>query len=137
MHRTQAGEPDSTGWMVAASTGGGFSVQLPLKFNDFTVTEADPKSAALRTHVVGARSQEGIKFTASRIVYRKGAESAKSFFSRFEKAVERKGDAVVYRRAVLLESDLLLMIVEAPREHEALVEGLAKRFFDSLRISTP
>src|SRR5688572_10246061 len=105
MHRTQAGEPDSSGWMVAASTDGGFSAQLPLKFNDFTVTEADPKSAALRTHVVGAKSQEGIKFTASRIVYRKGADSAKSFFSRFEKTgtrssgkravdlVERKGGA--------------------------------------------
>lgn len=158
MHRTQVGEPDSTGWMVAASTDGGFSVQLPLKFNDFTVTETDPKSAALRTHVVGAKSQEGIKFTASRIVYRKAADSAKSFFSKFEKAgsrssrprgplqvagrkavdsAERKGNAVVYQRAVLLESDLLLMIVEAPREHEALVEGLTKRFFDSLRISTP
>lgn len=85
MHRVQAGEPDASGWMVAASTEGGFSVRLPLKFNDFTIAESDPKAPALRTYVVGTKSQEGIKFSATRIVYRNGAESAKRFFSRFEK----------------------------------------------------
>jgi hypothetical protein len=158
MHRVQAGEPDASGWMVAASTEGGFSVRLPLKFNDFTLVESDPKAPTLRTFAVGAKSQEGIKLSATRIVYRKGAESAKHFFSRFEKGLDlgstpervkpysigerravdlvlkRKSD-VSYQRAVLLESDLLLLIVESPRIHEATAQQVAAPFFDSLVVS--
>src|SRR4030095_4903909 len=74
MHRVQAGEPDASGWMIATSTEGGFSVRLPLKFNDFTLEESDAKAATLRSFIVGTKSQEGIKFSATRIVYRKGAE---------------------------------------------------------------
>jgi len=88
MHRLQAGEPDATGWMLAKSTDGGFSVRLPLKFNDFTLAESDPKAPVLRTLTVGAKSQEGIKFSATRIVYRKGAESARHFFARFEQGLD-------------------------------------------------
>lgn len=158
MHRIQAGEPDDSGWMVAASTEGGFSVRLPLKFNDFTIVESDPKALALRTFVVGTKSQEGIKFTATRIVYRKGAESAKRFFSRFEngkdlgskperitplkvgqrRAVDlllRNASAVSYQRAVLLDSDLLLMIVESPDIHDGTARQFVTPFFDSLVVN--
>jgi hypothetical protein len=158
MHRVQAGEPDASGWMVAASTEGGFSVRMPIKFNDFTLVESDPKAPTLRTFTVGAKSQEGIKLSATRIVYRKGAESAKHFFARFEKGLDlgstpervkphsiserravdlvlkRKSD-VSYQRAVLLEADLLLLIVESPRIHEATAQEVAAPFFDSLVVS--
>jgi hypothetical protein len=159
MHRIQAGEPDASGWMVAASTQGGFTVRLPLKFNDFTIAEQDAKAAARQTFTVGARSQEGIKFTATRIAYRKGAESARHFFSQFEKGqglgvtpeqvtpqrigerravdlVLRRGSDVSYQRVVLLESDLLLMTVEAPRSHDATVQQYTTPFFDSLTVTT-
>jgi hypothetical protein len=158
MHRVQAGEPDASGWMVAASTGGGFSVRLPLKFNDFTIAESDPKAPALRAFVVGTRSREGIKFSATRIVYRKGVESAKHFFARFERGqdlgsapehvtpvrvgerravdlVLKRGPEVSYQRIVLLESDLLLMIVEYPRGEDATARPFVGPFFDSLRVS--
>lgn len=159
MHRVQAGEPDASGWVTAASTEGGFSVRLPLKFNDFSLTEPDPNAPTLRTFTVGAKSQEGIKFSATRIVYRKGAESAKYFFSRFEKGQDlgstpesltphsvgerrtvdltlKKPSAVAYQRAVLLNSDLLLMIVESPRSHETTAQQLVGPFFDSLVVGT-
>ena len=157
MHRVQAGEPDASGWMVAASTEGGFSVRLPLKFTDFTVEESDAKAATLRSFIVGTKSQEGIKFSATRIVYRKGAESAKYYFSKFEKGqdldltpesvtprrigarpaidlVLRRASDVAYQRVVLLESDLLLLIVEAPRSHDATAHQFVATFFDSLVI---
>jgi len=158
MHRVQAGEPDASGWILATSTEGGYAVRLPLKFNDFTVEESDPRAPAERIYAVGARSQEGIKFTVSRIVYRKGAESARHFFARFAKgegfdsaperiaprkvggrpAVDllvRKGQAVTYQRVVLLEMDLLLMAVESPRAHEAAIQQFLAPFFDSLVVS--
>ena len=156
MHRTQAGEPDASGWMTAASTEGGFSVRLPLKFNDFTVEESNPQAAALRLFVVGTRSREGIKFTATRVVYRAGAESAQRYFRRFEsgqglaperitplvvgerRAVDlvlKRADAVAYQRVVLLGSDLLLMVVESPRAHEETARELATPFFESLVVT--
>lgn len=158
MHRLQAGEPDASGWMVARSTEGGFSVRLPLKFNDFTFAESDPKAPVLRTFTVGTKSQEGIKFSVTRIVYRKGAESAKYFFSRFERGqdlgatperitpheiaerravdlVLRRPSDVAYQRVVLLESDLLLMVVESPRSQDATAQQFVSAFFDSLVVS--
>lgn len=157
MHRVQAGEPDASGWMPATSTEGGFSVRLPLKFNDFTIVEADPKAPALRTFTVGTKSQEGIKFSATRIVYRKGARSAKQIFSRFEKGLDlgstperitphriaekravdlvlKRASDVSYQRVVLLDADLLLMVVESPRSHEATAQQFAGPFFDSLVV---
>ena len=50
MHRKQAGEPDETGWMLAESTEGRFSVRMPINFNDFTVVETNPNAPAERTH---------------------------------------------------------------------------------------
>jgi hypothetical protein len=160
MHRIQAGEPDASGWMIAASTEGGFSVRLPLRFNDFTIVEPDLKGQTLRTFTVGAKSQEGIKFSATRIAYRKGAESAKYFFSRFEKGqglglspervtarrigerravdlVLKRASDVSFQRAVLLESDLLLMIVESPLGQAATAEPFVAPFFDSLVVGAP
>ena len=158
MHRIQAGEPDASGWMVAASTEGGFSVRMPIKFNDFTLAESDPKAAALRTYTVGAKSQEGIRISATRIAYRKGAESARHFFSRFEKGLDlgstpqlvkphsvgerqavdlvlKRKSGVAYQRIVLLESDLVLLSIESPQEHEPTVQKIAASFFDSLKIT--
>lgn len=157
MHRVQAGEPDASGWMVAASTEGGYSVRLPLKFNDFTIAERDPKAPVLRTFTVGAKSQEGIKFTATRLVYRKGGDAAK-FFSRFEKGrdlgsvpervtpqnignrravdlVLRGASAVSYQRVVMLDTDLLLMIVESPSSYDTTAQSFVNPFFDSLVVT--
>ncbi|MDZ4834035.1 MAG: hypothetical protein SGJ27_09690, partial [Candidatus Melainabacteria bacterium] len=39
MHRVQATTKDSSGWYLAASTHGSFSVLLPIPFNDFTVID--------------------------------------------------------------------------------------------------
>jgi hypothetical protein len=157
MHRKEAGTPDKSGWMLAKSTEGRFSVQLPLKFNDFTITEANPNTPAVRTYTVGARSSERIAVVATRIAYRKGAAAAREYFARFEKGqgldakaesvtprrigplravdlVLKRPGGVVYERVVLLDADLLLMSVEAPRERDATAQQLAATFFDSLQV---
>jgi hypothetical protein len=156
MHRKQAGEPDPSGWMLAKSTEGRFSVRLPIRFNDFTLTEAYP-APATRTHTVGARSSERIALVATRIEYRKGAAAAREYFAKFEKGeafgtrpelvtplkvgalravdlVIRRPADISYQRVVLLDADLLMMSVEAPREHDADARLLAATFFDSLEV---
>jgi hypothetical protein len=158
MHRIQAGEPDASGWIVAASTEGGFSVRLPLKFNDFTLEASDAKDEMLRSFGIGSKSQEGIIFSATRVVYRKGAESSKHHFSTIENGQDRdltpesvtprriggrpavdfaykRASDVAYQRVILLESDLLMLFVDSPRVHEATARQLADAFFDSLVVT--
>jgi hypothetical protein len=157
MHRTQAGELDATGWTTAASTHGRFSVRLPLKFNDFTVAEADAGSKVDKIFTVGTRSSEGLKFVASRMTYRKpgaatdffgAAERREGFaakasqhrkldyrgFRAVEILISERG-AVLYQRLVLAGPDLISLTLEAPREHDALARDLLPRFFDSLAVA--
>src|SRR5262249_33136922 len=154
MHRTQAGELDSSGWTAARSTEGGFTVRLPLRFNDFTIADSNPESATGRMFVVGAKSAEGLKLTATPITYRK-ADGAATYFARIgrgeglqskpqsvkaltasgRKAVDLQlssSSAVAYSRYVLLDSDLIVMTVEAPVAHRSTAETLAPAGFASL-----
>jgi hypothetical protein len=156
MHRTQAGELDSSGWTAARSTEGGFAVRLPLRFNDFTVTDSDPASPTGKVFTVGAKSVEGVKITATRITYRK-ADGAATYFTKIgrgeglqakpqsiktltvlgRKAIDLQlstGSAVSYARYVLLGSDVIVLIVEAPVAQRSLAEDLAPRFFGSLAV---
>jgi len=156
MHRRQAGEPDATGWMLAESTEGRFSVRMPIRFNDFTVVETNANAPAERTHTIGARSSEGIALVAMRITYRKGAAGAKEYFARLEKGEGlagkpqrlRKRQAagrpvvdfeigspakVAYMRAVLLGSEVMMLTVEAPRAHDEDARLLVPAFFESLQ----
>src|SRR5262245_8731540 len=142
MHRTQAAELDSSGWTAARSTEGGFTVRLPLRFNDFTIADSNPESITGKMFVVGAKSAEGLKFTASRITYRK-ADGAATYFARIgrgeglqtkpqsvkaltasgRKAVDLQlssSSAVSYSRYVLLDADLIVMTVEAPAAHRSI-----------------
>ena len=156
MHRTQAGELDSSGWTIARSTEGGFTVRLPLRFNDFTIADSNPDSPTGKMFVVGAKSTEGVKFTATRISYRK-ADGAATYFEKIgrgeglqskpqsikaltvsgRKAVELQlsgSSAVSYSRYVLLDSDLIVMTVEAPRTQRSAAETLAPTLFESLAV---
>jgi hypothetical protein len=156
MHRTQAGELDSSGWTTAQSTEGGFTVRLPLRFNDFTIAESKPDSPTGKIFVVGAKSVEGLKFTASRITYAK-ADAAAGYFAKIgrgeglqskpqsvkaltvsgRKAVDLQlsGNATVaYSRYVLLDSDVVALVLEAPVAQRSLAETLAATFLDSLAV---
>lgn len=160
MHRVQAGAPDASGWMTAASTGGGFSVRLPIRFNDFTVVDLTGSAPTLRTDTVGGKSAEGLKFSATRIVYRRGAAGAREYFAQFASGaafvprperltplavggrpavdlVVRHPGTVAHQRAVRLEKDVLLLVLEAPAGEEALARKLAGPFFESLAVTAP
>jgi hypothetical protein len=50
--------------------------------------------------------------------------------------VLRRGSDVSYQRVVLLESDLVLLIVETPLSYDATAQQFVKPFFDSLVVST-
>ncbi|SRR6266511_2300358 len=156
MHRIQAGELDATGWTTAQSTEGRFTVRLPLRFNDFTVAETDPNSVAAKTFAVGAKSAEGIKFSATRVTYRKPGAAANRF-SQIEngeafptkptsiKKIQHRGfkavdvtlsnsSSVAYQRVLLVGPDIVTLIVEAPLPQRDLAMRLVPTFFESVTI---
>lgn len=65
MHRVQAGKPDQKGWCVAESTNGGFVVELPGLFNDFTQIGKATDGAVVTISTVGMRTPGGIKYSAT------------------------------------------------------------------------
>jgi len=160
MHRQAAGKLDASGWTTADSTLGGFSVRLPLPFNDFTVAGSPSEGEVGKTFVVGAKSIEGVKFSAARTEYRNSG-AVRSYFARIEsgnafagkaarveqrlvqgrKAVDvsMNDDASFgYFRYVLLDGSLITMVVEVPAASRDLISSaMVQTFFDSLRVTRP
>src|SRR5262245_16246398 len=56
MHRTGVRADDGSGWHLAVSSKGSFSVLLPIPFNDFTTNDA---ATGETSYVVGGKSTEG------------------------------------------------------------------------------
>src|SRR5262249_60685628 len=68
MHRLQAGEPDASGWMLAAATGGGVSGGLAPQVKDFTIAESRSESPPARFFVCCTQSAKGNQLPATRHV---------------------------------------------------------------------
>ena len=154
VHRDDAGELDADGWTKATSTNGKYSVELPMKFKDFTATHEDPKSPITEAYGLSARMMQPIRFTTSRLHFRGGKEMARKQFEQIKaaagkapyktikpmrmndfEAIEaeleiKKGRAL--QRTVLLDDDLFTMIMEFAKTEEAAAMRLAPRFFKSV-----
>ena len=65
MHRVQATQPLGDGWQLAASTEGGFSVELPLPFNDFRIRSEAADHVQMRMHTVGAKTPGKLAWSAT------------------------------------------------------------------------
>ena len=68
MHRTQTGHPDASGWCLARSTGGQFTVMMPGRFNDFMKTGKAPDGVDMVSHLLAATTLEGAKFVVLAVV---------------------------------------------------------------------
>ncbi len=154
VHRDDAGELDADGWTLAKSTNGNYSVDLPMKFKDFTATHNDPKSPVAESYGLSARMMQPIRFTTSRMHFREGKEMARKRFEQIKSAAGKgpyktikpmrmneydalevelevkKGRAI--QRTVLLEEDIFTMIMEFAKSEEAAAMRLAPRFFKSV-----
>jgi hypothetical protein len=158
MHRVQATTRDPSGWYLAASTHGSFSVLIPIPFNDFTVTEDDPKVGKIRTHTVGAKSAEGIKFSATELPivtgrtptnlvalpqqFRKPGQTvsdldSSSFAGYPSVSFSVKGPSSgAYMRYVMTPKSLITVILEYPKDQAKIAEVFRSPFLSSLKINT-
>ena len=156
MHRVQATTRDPSGWYLAASTHGSFSVLIPIPFNDFTVTEDDPKVGKIRTYTVGAKSAEGVKFSATEtpIVAGRSPTNLTAFPEQFRKPGQTVsgidtslfGDypsvsfsvtgssSGAFMRCVKTPRSLILLILEYPANEAKTANGFRSVFMSSLKI---
>lgn len=151
MHRSSAGTPGPDGWLEATSTAGNFSVRLPCRFNDFTLTPG--AGDVVQGDALGCGSQ-GIKFAATRLRYRDAALASK-FFEGFaqpgmlpgatlERSPHRDRPAITRQfdndgecglmRIVRGSVDNVVMTVEAPAGQCSSASTVGMRFLDSLVI---
>jgi len=157
MHRVQATTKDSSGWYLAASTHGSFSVLLPIPFNDFTVIDDDPKFGRIKTHTVDAKSAEGIKFSATETPiiegrspvdlaalpqqFRKSGQTVSdidtsSFADYPSVSFSQKGPSTgAYTRYVKTPKSLIVVILEYPLSQAKVADGLKSTFPSSLKIN--
>jgi hypothetical protein len=155
MHRTGVDSKDPSGWHLAVSTKGSFSVRMPIPFNDFTIRSTDPKAGEEVTHVIGGKSVEGIKVSAVEIpASTKPSPSLDKILADFSAEpgskvsdVRRaaKGDVdtlsfsvggaqtSAYIRYIKTKSAMYSLIIEFPNAHRGDVDGVREEFFDSFK----
>jgi hypothetical protein len=153
MHRLQAGTLDPTGWALAESTRGAFSVKLPCKFNDFTIDD-DTGADVARVHTVGCLRPDREKYSATRVQYRGESMAARYFEKNAEPAafhgakkvrstlhglpvidiVPFERDQCAAMRFVLAGTEIVMMVAESPPEQCAALRTRIPAFLSSLEI---
>ena len=157
MHRVQATTKDPSGWYLAASTHGTFSVLIPIPFNDFTVTDDDPKAGKIKSYTVGAKSAEGIKFSATEtpIIEGRSPTNLATLPQQFRKPGQAVSDIDTslfagypsvsfsvkgpsrgaYMRYFKTPKSLIVVILEYPKDQAKTAEGFRSVYLSSLRIN--
>lgn len=151
MHRTNVTAPPGTTWQDARSTGGSFTVRMPLPFNDYTVPGQRVR------HVIDGKGPTGISFSVVEFVKltAKGEMDAiyKDLLESPAKTRNMKRERVAgadilsydsygaltnsYNRYVETDrSFYFLSIIYQPSQGKE-VEPLQGPFFDSFIINTP
>ncbi len=135
MHRIQATSPLGDGWNLARSTEGGFSVELPLPFNDFRIRAETTDHVALRTHSVGAKTAApGLLAWSASCVVRRDGKLGPEGRPPGRDETETKGTKAV-QRTVELEGIACVLVVEAQGTEPLPPRAESERFLRSLKIT--
>jgi hypothetical protein len=156
MHRIEATTKDPSGWYLAASTHGTFSVLIPIPFNDFTGTYNDPKYGTIKTHIVGAKTAEGMEFTGTEapVLAGRTPTNLMSLPQDFSKSGEKVSDVDTslfagypsvsfsvtrpsggaYVRYVKMPKRYILVMLEYPKDQATAAQEFGPTFLSSLKI---
>lgn len=153
MHRQQAGALDSSGWALAESTRGKFSVKLPCAFNDFTIDDTSGADVT-HTHTVGCLTPGREKYSATKVQYRVDS-MAKGYFEKnaspgaFAGAKKTRTtveglpaidfalperDRCAAMRFVLAGPAIIMMVAESAAAQCAHLGSQVPVFFSSLKV---
>jgi len=153
MHRVGVSADDGSGWHLAVSSKGSFSVLLPIPFNDFTTHDAATGEA---THVVGGKSSEGIKFAAVELpvggkalpdlasIPKSLASNPANKVSDVSRSTRNGADILsltvadasktLYMRCIQTPGARYTLTIEFPNTYRELVAANKDRFFESFKL---
>jgi hypothetical protein len=157
VHAIGAGEPGADGWVAARSEQGGFTVELPGRYNDATISGKSVKGNTVLTHIIGMNIPGRGKFSATRMqggdapaddATAKAAMENMGNDNRPPASVTKNEQAggVAYEVAVgrpdmsarlrcfARDGSLYMMIVEFPPDAPASISADIKRFFGSIKL---
>ena len=156
MHRTQAGALDAAGLALAESTNGGFSLQMPCTFNDFSIPAKDESKPVKNIYALGCRRPDQSRFVAMRYEYRTEDDAQDSFrnFSTNSPWRDREivqstfrgmpavtitiddGKQCAFARTLRGKRDNFSMIVTAPATSCSGLAAMSQQFFESLDVTS-
>lgn len=131
MYRSQVVSPVAGGWNQATSTKGGFSVELPVPFNDFRSRSTADDGVELASDVIGGKTTGALSWMATclRRPDGKRAEPATD-------KTERLGDPVrAWQRTVPVPGGLCILVVEAQGTDRLPGEADIQRFLRSFKAA--
>jgi hypothetical protein len=128
-HRMQASAKLKDGWHRAVSTGGAFSVEIPVKFNDLMMRVAATDGVEVRVDVLGGPVGT-VKWAASCSRRKDGTRGPKNV--KIEDKTERIGDRAWARR-MELGPRICSLTVETTGTDPLPPEADIKRFFNSIK----
>lgn len=130
-HRIQATEPIGNGWHRAASTEGGFSVELPLAFSDVRIRLTTADKVEARSHIVGAKTPGLLSWGVMCMVRRDGKLGPEPRAPEPEKT-ERKGTTAI-QRTIEFDDMSCILIVEAQGTDPLPAAADSERFLRSFK----
>jgi hypothetical protein len=132
MFRTQATAPLPDGWNLAASTRGGFSVELPISFNDFRMRTQTEDHTEVRTDMIGGKTAGLLAWTALCATRADGKLSPSG--PPPTNKTESLGTPVrAWQRTIVLEGRLCMLVVEAQGTDPLPAEADIQRFLHSFK----
>jgi hypothetical protein len=154
MHRAGVTADDGSGWHLAVSTKGSFSIRMPIPFNDFTIHDAGTGEV---THVIGGKSSEGIKFSAVETPTAKTPADLGAIPKTFSSDPANKvlnvnrqsKDGVdtlsfsvtgpsssAHLRYMRIKRTLYILTIEFPNAYREIVATTKDKFFGSFKLKT-
>jgi len=158
MHRSSVNAIDKSGWQLAESSRGGFSVRMPIPFNDFSVRTSDPNIGDTVIHTVGGKSTEGIKISATEVpitprtkvpadlgtIPEQIGQSAGTKISDVRRDSKGGVDSIsffasrpttsAYMRTMKTSKAVYSLTIEFPNEQRATVDAVKDEFFASFKL---
>ena len=153
MHRVGVSADDGSGWHLAVSSKGSFSVRLPIPFNDFSTH--DPTTGEV-SHVVGGKSSEGIKFMAVEIpvtattptdlgaIHKSFSSNPVNKVSDVSRQTKDGADILSFSvtgpastahfRYIKVKGMLYSLSIECPNAHRDAVAAMKDKFFGSFKL---
>src|SRR5262249_4895069 len=113
MFRQGATAPAPGGWQLAQSTKGGFSVELPLPFNDFRLRAKADDGVELRTDSVGAKSPGQLSWMATCVTRADGKIDPKAKVPTADKTESLGTPVRAWQRTIPLDGKVCVLVVEA------------------------